>query len=99
MVNKMRQYELNSKALSYSHCFSTLNQATISMRYFTKVHLLFPCSSKSFLSFRLSSTRLLIKWFLIKNVHTVEELRTTVYTDYYNASVRGLHSIDVLLCA
>ena len=24
------------------------------------------CSSKSFLNFRLSSTRLLIKWFLIK---------------------------------
>ena len=27
--------------------------------------VLFPCSFKSFLNFRLSSTRLLIKWFLI----------------------------------
>ena len=26
----------------------------------------FPCSSKSFLNFKLSSTRLLINWFLIK---------------------------------
>ena len=23
MTNKMRQYELNSKAMSYSHCFGT----------------------------------------------------------------------------
>ena len=28
--------------------------------------IVFPCSSKSFLNFRLSSTRLLITWFLIK---------------------------------
>ena len=27
------------------------------------------CSSKSFLNFRLSSTRLLIKWFLIKKLY------------------------------
>ena len=38
----------------------------ISMCYFTKVYLLFPCGSKSFLNFWLSSTRLLIKCFLIK---------------------------------
>ena len=32
----------------------------------------FPCSSKSLLKFRLSSTRLLIKWFLIKKRVQVE---------------------------
>ena len=44
----------------------TLNQVTISMCYLSKVPYLFPCGSQSFLNFRLSSTRLLIKWFLIK---------------------------------
>ena len=31
----------------------------------SKVSKLFPCSSKSFLNFRLSGARLLIKWFLV----------------------------------
>ena len=43
-----------------------LNQVTISMCYLSKVSWPFPCSSKSFLNCRLTSTRLLIKWFLIK---------------------------------
>ena len=42
-----------------------LNQAIILMCYLSKVSFLFPRSSKSFLNFRLSSTGLLIKWFLI----------------------------------
>ena len=33
---------------------------------FVKSFLALSCSSKSFLNFSLSSTRLLIKWFLIK---------------------------------
>ena len=36
------------------------------MSYLLKVSELFPCSSKDFLKFSLSSTRLLIKWFRIK---------------------------------
>ena len=39
---------------------------TILIRYLSTVSQLFLCSSKSFLKFRLSGTRLLIKWFLIK---------------------------------
>ena len=38
--------------------------------YLFKVSQLFPCSSKRFLNFRLSGTRLLIKWFLIKNAYS-----------------------------
>ena len=57
---------LDCKALSFFTWFwrsFTLNQVTISMRYFCGS---LRCTSKSFLSFRLSSTRLLIKWILIK---------------------------------
>ena len=42
-TNKMRQYELNSKTMSYSHCFGTAvrrTQAT-SMHYLLKVSWLF----------------------------------------------------------
>ena len=41
----------------------------ISMCIFLQFLSSFQCSSKSFLNFRLSSTRLLIKWFLIKNMY------------------------------
>ena len=34
------------------------------------------CSSKSFLNFRLSSSRMLIKWFLIKNVCNMTQYST-----------------------
>ena len=56
------------------HSF-TLNQVTISMSTLSKVSWLFPCSSKRFLNFKLPSTRLLIKWFLInKRVSHVYQL-------------------------
>ena len=61
----MRQYELNFKRMWN---IITLNQVTISMCYLAKDSLLFSSSSKSFLNFRLSSTRCLIKWFLIKKM-------------------------------
>ena len=54
----MRQYESDSKAMSYSYCFGnsfTLNQVMISMCYFSKVNWLFLCSSEIFSNFRLSS--------------------------------------------
>ena len=35
----------------------------------SKVSELFTCSSKSFLNFKLSSTKFLRNWFLMKNVH------------------------------
>ena len=69
----MSQYELDSKAMSYSHLFwyrFTLNQVKISICHLPKAFLRFLCSFKSFLNFRLSSTRLLIKWFLIKKART-----------------------------
>ena len=42
---KMRQYELNSKAMSHSHCFGAVfevNQVAISMCYLSRVSKLFP---------------------------------------------------------
>ena len=42
--------------------------ATISMCYLSKVSWLFPCISKCFLNFRLSSIRLLINCFLKKEL-------------------------------
>ena len=61
----MRQYELDSKAKPYSHCFGTVLPASDTvLSYLSKVSWLFPCSSKSFLNFKLSGTRLLIIGFL-----------------------------------
>ena len=60
----MRQYEIPEQY--YIHLV-LLNQVTNSMCYLSRVSWLFPCSLKRFLYFRLSSIRLLIKWFLIKN--------------------------------
>ena len=40
ITNKMGQYKLNSKAMSYSHCFGTpltLNKVAISMCFLSKV--------------------------------------------------------------
>ena len=42
------------------HYVEPLPEVTISMCYLSKVPWLFPCSSKSFLNVRRSSTRLLI---------------------------------------
>ena len=47
------------------------------MCYLSTVFWPFPSSSKSFVNFRLSSTRLLIKWFLIKK-------RVPHYTNYFS---------------
>ena len=64
----MRQYELDSKAMSYTVlvqlCVKPGND--FSLLFFKKILSSFPCSSKIFLNFGVSSTRLLIEWFLIK---------------------------------
>ena len=61
-------FESNAMFTLFWYSF-TLTQKTMSMYYLSTVSSLLPCSSKSFLNFRLSSTRLLINWFLIKNVY------------------------------
>ena len=65
---QMRQYELNAKALLYSHCFGTVLRRTRHS----------PCGSKSFLNSRLSSTRLLLNCFLIKS--TCKQVRVSCFT-------------------
>ena len=50
-----------------------LNQLAIPICYLSKVSYPCPCSSWGFLDFRLSSTRLLIKWFLIKKSVFLQE--------------------------
>ena len=59
------KFESNVIFKLFSYSF-TLNQRTILICYLSKVSDRFLCSSKSFLNFRLPSTRLLIKWFLLK---------------------------------
>ena len=49
------------------------------MCYLSKISWLLPYSSRCFLNVRLSSTRLLIKWFLIKkNVHLTFQRRVEI---------------------
>ena len=64
------------QAIIYSDAIFTLlqrsfklNPVTISISYLSKISKLFPCSSsssKGFMNFRLSRTRSIINWFLIK---------------------------------
>ena len=67
LTSKMLQCELNSKTMSKTR---VLVQIYVDLHCLVNLKFLssFFCSSKSFLNFRLSSTRLLINWFLIKNV-------------------------------
>ena len=58
-----------------SRCSFKLNLVKISMCYLPKVFSLFPCNSKSFLNFKLSSTWVLINWFLIKKTGIRERER------------------------
>ena len=62
----MRQYELNSKAMSYSPCSVQLYVEPDNNYQYAICLKFFPCTSKTFLNFTLSSTWLLIKWFLMK---------------------------------
>ena len=67
-----------------------LNQVTVSMCCFAKVPWLFPYSSKKFLNFRSSGTRLLIKQFLIEKLFILKETfdmlqqQETLYFGYTN---------------
>ena len=62
----MNEYNLFALEQTLFWCSFALSHVTISLCHWSKVSLLFPYSSKSFLNFRLFSTRLLLKWFLIK---------------------------------
>ena len=67
----MFQCELNCRAMSYIvlvQIYIVLVQCAICEKFLSS----FPCGSKRFLNFRLSSTSLLINWFLIKNVYQLE---------------------------
>ena len=68
----MRQCELKSKAMSYIVLVSFYVEPGNDFNVLLfKSFLAFSCSSKSFLDFWQSSTRLLIKWFLINKTCSV----------------------------
>ena len=71
LARKKAQFvsELKSESTPCCHCCwfkFMLNDATVPMCYLPKLSLISPCSSKSFLNFRTSGTRLLINRFAIK---------------------------------